>query len=468
MLGKTHLYAVAGLIISSTQLVAQSAGMFVRTGDMTTLRLAETATLLLDGRVLIAGGSGGDRRLPVESAELYDPATGAFTATGSMNHARAGHASTRLADGRILITGGYSGTEAEIFDPSSGIFSTAGNMTSSRSFHAAVLLSDGKVLITGGHPLDGSAPYLASAEIFDPESGVFTPAGEMTVPRFDHQTTLLPDRTVLIVPGSDGADYATSELYDPRSGAFSSLPFTNSRGYVAATSNLLPNGKVLQTLQSGECDVNTRFSTLYDALTGTFGAAPQMSAAHCQQASTPLPDGTVLIVGSLNDGTGPTPTAEVYDIRSGSFSSLGGVLFGRISPRATLLNNGSVLITGGSTPAELYVPASPAPALQLLAIGGQPAILHADSQAPVSTDAPARPGEALEIYFIGLIEGSVIPPYVAMGGRFAEVLYFGNAPGFPGLNQIDVRVPSNTASENIEVRVTYLNRSSNSLTIPIR
>ena len=458
------------LVIAAGQLLAQSTGRFVRTGNMTTARLWQSATLLLDGKVLLAGGFSGDRSHMLASAEVYDPDTGTFAPTGSMKLARAGHAATRLADGRVLITGGYAGTEAEIYDPSMGTFVTAGNMTAVRSFHGATLLNTGKVLITGGHPLDGSAAYVASAEVFDPESGIFSPAADMTAPRYNQRTTMLADGSVLIVPGSDGADYTTSEVYDSRSGSFRSVPFTNSHGLVAATSNLLPNGEVLLTLDVAECDISTRFASFYDPATSTFSSAPSMNSNHCEQASTPLANGAVLIVGSLYDSVGPHPMAELYDIQSDRFSAVGEVLFGRFSPRATLLNNGKVLITGGEEAnAELYEPAASVQALRLLEVpGGHPAILHADSHLLVSADNPARAGEALEIYCTGLIEGSTIPPQVAIGGRFADVLYFGSAPGFSGLNQVNARVPSKTERGSIEARLTYLGRSSNPVSISVQ
>lgn len=468
---RDYFSAFAGLIFVSSQLVAQSVGAFVRTGDMTASRLTHRATLLLDGRVLITGGRDGDWGRPaLASAELYDPNSGTFSPTGNMKNARSGHEATRLADGRILITGGYSGTEAEIYDPATGTFASAGNMTRSRYFHAAVLLNSGKVLITGGTPLDGSIPYTASTEIYDPEFELFTPASDMTVPRYGHKATLLPDGSVLIVPGSDGADYATSEVYDPRSGGFTSLPFSGSLGLVAATSNLLSNGKVLQTLQPADCVLSTHFSSSYDPATATFAVGPEMNSFHCQQVSTVLADGTVLIVGSLYDGIGTNPKAERYDIRSGRFSLIGQVLFGRDSPRTTLLNSGNVLITGdGGATSELYEPTSVTPALQLLTTAdGQAAILHAGTHALVSSDNPAVAGETLEIYCEGLVEGSVIPPRVAIGGRLAEVLYFGGAPGFVGLNQINVLVPSKTVVGTIETRLIYLDRSSNSVTLAVQ
>ena len=110
---------------------------------------------------------------------------------------------------------------------------------------------------------------------------------------------------------------------------------------------------------------------------------------------------------------------------------------------ATLLVDGTVLIAGGST-AEIFHPAVLVPSLQLLSVSGdgrgQGAILHAASARVVTASDPGVPGEVLEIYGTGLKDGSVIPPQVAIGGRIAEILYFGNAPGFSGLNQVNVRI----------------------------
>jgi hypothetical protein len=188
-----------------------------------------TATLLPDGRVLVAGGMQLDREAwpALASAEIYDPQTGAFSPTGRMAGAPARffgrylHTAALLSDGRVLLAGGGDGSDAgtataEIYDPATGTFGPTGRMEIRRWVHAASLLPDDRVLVAGGQ----EGP-LATAEIYDPATGAFTRTGWMTTARAAHTTTLLPDGRILVAGGSSGAEaLATAEIYDPATESF--------------------------------------------------------------------------------------------------------------------------------------------------------------------------------------------------------------------------------------------------------
>jgi hypothetical protein len=175
-------------------------------------------------------------------------------------------------------------------------------------------------------------------------------------------------------------------------------------------------------------------------------------------------------------------SAELYDPVTGTFSNTGNMATDRRDHTTTLLNDGRVLIAGGIegfpsgvplSSAEIYHPGVLVPAPALFSLSGdgrgQGAILHAGTHQIVSSSNPTDAEEALEIYGTGLIDGSVIPPQVAIGGRMAEILFFGKAPGFPGVNQVNVRVPSGVAPEEaVPVRLTYIGRPSNEVTIGVQ
>jgi hypothetical protein len=478
--------------------LAQSPGTFSVTGRMTTPRAGHTATLLTSGKVLVAGGAReiGFGSLILATAELYDPSTGAFIATGNMTMPRTWHSATLLPDGRVLISGGINdlagqipSNGAEIYDPSTGTFAATGSMIGGHRCHQATLLGNGKVLIAGGS-VPGSPNRVPNAELYDPATGTFAATGTyVTDTNVDGlntcqgaESTLLPDGRVLIIFESHDA-----ELYDPYDGAFTRTRGNPiARGYHEGlpTATLLMNGKVLVAGNGWLGSSLVLAAELYDSGTGTFTATGNMITAHAGHRATLLPDGTVLLAGSFLFGS--LANAELYDPVKGAFTATSKMITAGGSSTATLLNNGQILITGGhsaytggppgpatTSNAEIYHPVVLVPAPQLFSVSGdgrgQGAILHAGTARVVTASDPAIPGEVLEIYGTGLKDDSVIPPQVAIGGRLAEILYFGNAPGFTGLNQVNVRVPGGVApGAGVPVRLTYLGRPSNAVNIGVQ
>ncbi|HEY6345790.1 MAG TPA: kelch repeat-containing protein [Bryobacteraceae bacterium] len=456
---------------------------------MTTERMSHTATLLPDGTVLVAGGSAILSGWPVwSSAELYDPAAKTFSLTGSMTTPRQGHTATLLPDGRVLIAGGLSvggdtgvnsaQASAELYDPSTGAFSATGSMSTARAWHTATLLNTGQVLIVGGNDdyNDGYPIVLASAELYDPLTGTFAATGNLGIARFLHKATLLANGRVLIDGGYGNADSPPApELYDPATGTFSPAGNPAFKDTYPASASILPNGDVLETL-AYSCDFDDQAET-YDPSAGTFNPTGNMTANRGYTTATLLPEGKVLIDGRDEFDFGGS--SEIYDPATGTFTATCCMfLESEEGHTATLLADGTVLLAGGwiccgfsVANAEIYLPAMlmPSPVLYSLPGGTQGAILHADTRQVVSAANPARAGEAIEVYGAGLVEGSIIPPQVAISGRLAQVLFFGDAPEYPGLNQINVLVPNGLSSgPAVPVRINYLTRPSNEVTIALQ
>jgi hypothetical protein len=470
---------------------AQSPGTFAATGNMTTPRGWHTATLLLDGRVLIAGGE--DMSLhAVASAELFDPFTGTFSPTGNMSVARAESTATLLPNGKVLIAGGYDpgrspagsngpGPSAELYDPKTGTFTPTGNMIVGGSdSYTATLLPDGRVLFVVEY--SGS-----SAQVYDPSTGTFAPAASPYADAYgDSYATSLPDGQVLITQGNE----LRGELYDPRTNAFSITKWPREP-WVQGPATLLLNGHVLlaggfieggfgesaQSPQSSLADV-------YDPLTQIFRQTGNMTIPRAYHTATLLPDGTVLIAGGDTADVDVTLNwTELYDPATQIFTRSADMIASRHLHTATLLNNGKVLIAGGfieqaccpmtNSSAELYTPASVVPAPVLFSLSGdgagQGAIWHSISGNIASATNPAIAGEVLSMYTANLAPGGVVPPQVMVGGKLAQVLYFGAAPGYTDYYQVNFVEPEGVGpGPAVPVRLTYIGRPSNAVTIGLQ
>ena len=221
----------------SVEVYDPSRGTWSSTGSLAEKRLFHTLTLLQDGRVLAVGGmpSFGSGATGVEVAEVYDPSDGTWTEAGSLQEVRRWHTATLLEDGTVLIAGGMIGEleslqSAEIYDPASG-WSPVGSMSEARALHTATRLPDGRVLVVGGLRDQGSAefglyvsgPPLASAEVYNPSSGTWSPVESMSEKRSYHAAVLLEDGRVLVIGGTGEGQLMldSTELFDPSTGTWS-------------------------------------------------------------------------------------------------------------------------------------------------------------------------------------------------------------------------------------------------------
>src|SRR6266481_3151950 len=225
-----------------------------------------------------------------------------YLSTGSLNEARDSHTATLLTDGRVLIVGGqdsfgFALASAELFNSTSGIFTNTGSLNTARKFHTATLLDNGTVLVTGG--IDDRFNTSSSAELYNPVTGTFTATSNLGKPRFPHTATVLNNGMALIVGGSSPgvAALASAELYDP--------------------------------------------------VHGTFTATGNPNVARASHTATLLDNGMVLIAGGFDNNAKDLTSAELYDPSTGTFATRGSLNTGRNTHTAALLNNGQVLIAGG-------------------------------------------------------------------------------------------------------------------------
>lgn len=352
--------------------VAAGANTWSLTGNMNVTRVSQTQVLLQTGKVLAAGGcSTLFCNSALSSAEIYDPNAGTWSSTGSMTMPRALHTTSPLHDGRVLAAGGCdtsflcTGTNtAELYDPNTGNWTGTGSMNTIRNSHTAVVLPSGGVLVAGGIGVCNSqvCNTLASAEIYSPTTGVWTPTGNMTSPRIGHTATLLPGGRVLVTGGCPSTGLPCSagialgaEIYDPGTRKWTATgPMVNTR--TDATAIRLLTGGVLVAGGLNGSGFSLSSAELFDPSTGLWTATGNMNVARFSNMTTLLGNGQVLAAGS-------DASAELYDPASGLWTATGSMSTARSGVSATLLPSGAVLVDGGCggspcASAELYSPGS--------------------------------------------------------------------------------------------------------------
>lgn len=398
----------------------QATGTWRPAGSLRTARAGHSATLMPDGKVLVAGGcallpesplspaelAGADRcSTPTPSAEIYDPSTNAWLPTQDANVARVGHSAVLLKDGKVLLMGGnVDDGVVETYDPHSGAWTKVSSAPASGlARNSAVLLGAeppalcgsncGKVLVVPR----GLGPPASSAQLFDPASGVWEKTGPFyfVAGRFS-TATLLEDGKVLLFGGTTQGGRTASQIYSPTTNTWNATGGEQPLARLYHSATLLKDGRVLMAQGRTTSGVGT--SELYTPAggVGRKAASPDSWApdgrgvtARSGHVAALLASGKVLVAGGvgLPPAAGPsevvlpfestkpafTPSAEIYDPKTGHWQATGAMSTTRGSRASsdftsTLMKDGTVLVAGGAAmsdgkavslgTAEIYAPAA--------------------------------------------------------------------------------------------------------------
>ena len=370
-LGSSGVTATIGTV-SASAAVQVTTDTWTAAPQMPTERVAgHTATLLANGKLLVAGGVKA-AGAGTAAADLFDSVAATWTTVAPMNVMRSSHAATLLADGRVLVTGGstvssaaakgyVNNTSAEIYDPVANTWTALPPMSVARSHHTATLLPDGKVLVVGGENL----LYLVepTAEVYDPAANTWTLTRLAPIsPRSQHTATLLPSGLVLVAGGFDIIDgvltpLSTAELYDPvlhttsttDLNGVTTTTITGGLEFTATTPMAFTHyGQSATRLADGHVVIvggNTSQTELFDATTATWTTQGATAATHSSHGAVLLADGRLLVVGGTQFAQ---PTAELFDPATGLWTTAARMLVIRSNPTATRLPDGSVMVCGGA------------------------------------------------------------------------------------------------------------------------
>jgi N-acetylneuraminic acid mutarotase len=377
MLNMKSKLGIAALIFAVlAMLPAQDARgeSFGATDALVKARVNHTETLLPNGKVLVVGGGGYNGFHyydALKSVELYDADGKSLGEVSSLHRLRAYHTATLLKDGRVLVAGGFcdSGANSEIYDPATGNWTEVSALSQSRAYHTATLLADGKVLVAGGQNYGGTA--LSSSELYDPVSDTWTdaiaPGTDQTgwLGRTKHSATLLPDGKVLVVGGITteiypdlGINYHDMALlYNPAAMMWevAKSPVTQRKNH---TATLLPNGKVLVAGGEGSGVYTYAYgeyltsAQLYDPAANTWSPAGSLNVGRTNHTATLLNSGKVLVAAGKGNGVGSNDrgmlfSAEVYDPAANEWRVAGNLGAKRVAHAASVLSSGKVLLSGG-------------------------------------------------------------------------------------------------------------------------
>ena len=348
---------------SASALVNVTRDQWQPAASMAVGRSAPSMTLLGDGKVFVVGGDFGGVSRPGTFAEIYDPASDSWSNMSPSPLPRTHHTATLLPDGRLLVAGGWSGSawlaEAHLYDAQLDQWTSAGSMNCRRVYHTATLLQNGTVLVTGGvgtHPSEACSTGPLTAELYDPASNTWTLTGNSLVGRrSSHSATRLTDGRILLAGGSSSDNLA--EIYDPATRAFSPAGML-VENRVASAAALLPDGRVLVTggQGTGTSISFLRSAEIFDPASNLWSAVAGLAFVRYDHTMSNLDNGRVLVAGgsAMLDRYDRT---EVFDIATQTWSAGPNMLVPRSSHRALRLQGGALMVCGQhdySPTCELY------------------------------------------------------------------------------------------------------------------
>jgi Galactose oxidase, central domain/Kelch motif len=296
------------------------------------------------------------------------PAPPPVKRTGSMALPRAAHSATLLKSGKVLIAGGCTlpgcddiegqTATAELYDPVTGKFTPTGSMGRIRVSQIGIRLDDGRVLLAGGYSGRDATGLL---EIYDSATGGFRDAGTLLTARGDSTATRLRDGRILFAGGTDGRRVLDSaELYDQRTGQSTATgSMTTPRSIADAT--LLNDGRVLVVGGATTGGRVVASAEIYDPVSGKWTATGSLARVRYKHGIAKLRDGRVLVVGGAPEfdlGERYHET-EIYQPKTGRFRAGPSSAYGRyhVVDAVLTLRSGRVLVAGDAPKLEVYDPA---------------------------------------------------------------------------------------------------------------
>ncbi len=299
---------------AAAEIIDPRSGRVELLSSMVLARQGHTATLLPDGRVLVTGGDlGTGRVLAMSSAEIFDPKSKTFQAVAvPMAVERSNHTATLLKNGKVLIAGGQGARQgtvtfsAELFDPVSGKFESLGaqRLVAPRTYHTATLLDSGQVLIVGGTDWQ-TARAPSSAEVYDPVENTFTLLDTTLSARNEMPQTVKLSSGQVLVLNSQGAD-----LFDPVTKTFAAIAGPlKARSYAAVTALFDGGALVLGGLSA---DTITASVERYDAVRGSFRTAGRLVKERAWGVATLTHTGAVFVIGGVDGSNAGMRDVAIY------------------------------------------------------------------------------------------------------------------------------------------------------------